>query len=441
MKSFTLNRRTLLRGAGTAVALPLLEAMMPVGKTAFAQSAKPGRFICYFTSCGIVMENFRMTAGPMDRATVPASMQPFKDAGLLNDMCMVQGLSSVKSGAGGDHAQGTQTTLRANSNGISADQYMHQWHMALPAGERTRFGSMSIGPNGGCGAQDNAPPSTLCAISWETGTTYKPKDSEPGALFTKLFNGFTPPPGGGTPAPVNRMNESVLAYVKDDANKLKQRLGASDKAILEQYETSVRELEMRIAASTPDTTTGGGSSCVVPDAPEAYGANWPLKCKLLADLTVLAIQCDQARYFAWMLENGGDYRVYNHLGMTRSHHAMSHDNGVRQQTAQIDRWMMTEMAYLVKGLKDAKDPTGASLLDSCFVALTNEISHGNNHNHDDMPFLSAGSCNGFFKTGQSLTATGPTAWYGNVWVSACNAVGLDRNTIGNSTGPCTVLHA
>jgi Protein of unknown function (DUF1552) len=420
MKSFNLNRRAVLRGAGTAMALPLLEAMLPVGKTAFAQSARPPRFIGYFTSCGIIMDQFRLPEGPI--ATLSKTLSPFEN--LKDKITTINGLVNPGQGPGGDHSKGCQSYLRASANTPSVDQYAHQAHMA--SNDKTRFGSLAVGINGGCGAQDGTAPSALCAISWETGTTYKAKDSNPQLLFDKLFADAVPVQNTEAIIARRAMDESVLSAVMDDARKLQQKMGANDRQIVNQYLTSVEELERRIKSIPVDGS--GGAACEPGVTPNAVTI--PDRAKALSDLTVLALQCDLARYISFMLENGGDYVTYTHLGMPDGHHQLSHSPQA-DLVQQIDQWMMEELAYLVQGLKDAKDITGASLLDSCILTMSNEVSDGNRHNHDDMPFLIAGSCNGYFKMGQSINSNGN---FGDVWVTVLDALGHPRAQVGNSNG-------
>jgi Protein of unknown function (DUF1552) len=424
MKSFQLDRRAMLRGAGVTIALPLLEAMMPVGKTAFAQNARPPRFIGYYTSCGYDMPNFTMPIGPI--VELSRTLTPF--ANLKDKITQVVGLSGSREGSGGDHARGTQSFLRAAATGPSVDQIAHKAHMAGP--DRTRFGSLAVGVNGSCvGTDGPAPPSSLCAISWESTNVYKPKDSDPQLLFNKLFMDSTQRKNQSA------MDESVLSAVKDDAKKMQYKLGATDKQIVEQYFENIQEIENRIR----QFPAGPAGSCTPGSAPiyETYSANKPQRARALADLTILAIQCDLARYMSFMLENGGDAVTYTHLGQSSSHYRYLID-GNRVQLQKIEQWMMGELAYLVQGLKDAKDITGGSLLDSCVIAMSSEFSDTATYSHTKMPFLLAGSCNGYFKMGQTIGSNGN---FGDVWLSVLDALGYPQDRIGNSTGMLAELKA
>jgi hypothetical protein len=431
MRPFNLSRRAVLRGTGVAMALPLMEAMLPVGKSVFAQSAQPPRFVGFFSSCGIIDTHFNMPVGPIN--TLSPTLTDWAD--LKTDFSQILGVASTKAGTGGDHSQGTQTWLRAASTGASVDQLAHVAHMAKA--DKTRFGSLAINVNGGCSAADGGAPSALCATSWINTTTYTNRDSSPSALFTKLFTGFTP----GTPAPDTgaaaarrAMDESILTSVKDESRKLQLKLGAADKQVLEDYFTSIEALEARIKA-IPIATGGAVSSCSN-TMPAAQGTGRMQTVRAMEDLIVLALQCDLARYIVFMIENGGDYNVYNAEigGNTLDHHNDSHgsNRALGSSLQRTERYFMGEMAYLVRKLKATKDPMGNPLLNSTAVIYGNEISHGNNHTHTNMPFLIAGSCNGFFKMGQTIQSGGNL---GDVWIQLMGALGHTKPaSIGTSTG-------
>jgi Protein of unknown function (DUF1552) len=418
MKSFRLNRRAVLRGAGVSMALPLLEAMMPVGKTAFADSAKPPRFIGYFTCYGMLKNYFQMPTGAI--AQLSPTLSPFES--LKDKITQVKGLDNPGGNRfNGDLARGTQSFLRAGSYGPSVDQIAHKAHMA--SNERTRFGSLALGVNGSCLATDQGGgPTALCAISWSSTDVMVPKDFNPQALFNKLFMS-----GDAQTKSQQAIEGSVLSAVKDDAKKMQQRLGASDQQIVQQYFNNIEEIEKRIS----QFPVGPAGSCSQETPPPDDAVTKPQRAKALSDLAVLALKCDQARYLSFMLENGAEASVYTFLGNvdSRERLAMTGDSPALRA---VEHWLMEMLAYLIQGLKDAKDLTGASLLDSCVVALGNNLSEGSRYTHTDMPFLLAGSCNGYFKMGQTIDATGHN--YGDVWVTVLDALGFPQDRVGDSHG-------
>jgi Protein of unknown function (DUF1552) len=437
-----LNRRTLLRGAGTAVALPLLEAMLPTGKTAFAQSVQsPPRFIGYFYSSGVIMDHYRLSKfGSLSQIPLSDTLSSFED--LKSEILVIDGLKGSRYGPGSADAQGTQSFLRGGYDQPSIDQIAHQAHMQST--EATRFGSLAVAVNDTCPGTGGGAPSAVCAISWETGTTIKPKDSDPRALFDKLFKGFD---DSGREVAANRRaaKESVLSAVKDDARVLQQKLASEDRQILQKYLTSIEELELRIQGMEPGAVAG----CHTPERPPAgpwskfnYGPNYHQdKVIALMDLSVLALQCDMARYLTFMIENGGDARTYDFLGVSEGHVFLArapyaHSFGGQKHV--IERWLFSMAAYFVRGLKNATDFTGGNLLDSCLMAMSSCFSSGLLTNHNDMPFITAGSCNGYFKTGVSLPSQGN---FTSVWMNVMDALGYPQPSIGSSLSGFNELRA
>jgi Protein of unknown function (DUF1552) len=436
-----LNRRTLLRGAGTAVALPLLEAMLPTGKTAFAQSVQsPSRFIGCFYSSGVSMDFYRLSKfGSLNQVPLSDTLSSFED--LKSNIMVVDGLAGSKFGRGGDYAQGTQSFLRGGYDQPSIDQIAHQAHMQTP--NATRLGSLAVAANGTCSAQDGSPTQDLCNISWETGTTCKPRDSDPQALFDKLFTGFD---ASGWEVAANRRaaRESVLSAVKDDARALQQKLAPEDRQILQKHLASIEELEARIQGTGSSTVAG----CLIPTRPpedpwSRYNLTSPNhedKVKALFDLSILAFQCDLARYLTFMMENGADYSAYSFLGVSDSNGALSkrHSPPFGGPKHTIERWLFKMAAYFVRGLKNATDLTGGNVLDSCFMAMSSEVANGWSSSHGDMPFITAGSCNGYFKTGESISSK---ANFTSVWMTAMDALGYPQQRIGKSVGILDELRA
>jgi hypothetical protein len=158
MKPFNLNRRAVLRGAGVAMALPLMEAMLPVGKSVFAQSAQPPRFVGFFHSGGVIDTHFNMPPGPI--TTLSPTLGGWED--LKGDFSQILGVAGTKAGGGGDSAQGTQSWLRAGAAGASVDQLAHVAHMQKS--DKTVFGSLAINITGSCTAQSSSTEFTVRSL-------------------------------------------------------------------------------------------------------------------------------------------------------------------------------------------------------------------------------------------------------------------------------------
>lgn len=432
MKRMQLSRRTFLGGAGAALALPLLESMAPFGASAFAQDVKPSRMICYYVPCGIHMPSWTPSAEGANYA-LSETLAPL--ANVKGDISVLTGLANLpaRPDGPGDHAAGTGSFITATHvfktegadimNGVSVDQMAAQ---AL--GAATRYPSLELGMDGG-GTTGNCDSGYSCAyarnISWAGPQTPMPKTVDPRAVFDRLFAGFDPQATAEQVRKRKAYNASILDYVLADTTKLKARLGARDQQKLDEYMDGVRALEMRIAGLDEATL------CGVPARP---GPTYDVtqKAQVMADLMVLAMQCDLTRIQTFMLANAGSGRVYDFLGISEGHHELSHHQGLDynyERLKIINRWEMEQFAYLLEKLKAATDAEGNSLMDSCSVFFSSEISDGNRHNHDDMPIILAGRANGAFNPGRHVRYNSrPVA---NLFISMLRAQGVDATSFGD----------
>jgi Protein of unknown function (DUF1552) len=425
MKNFRLDRRAALRGAGVSLGLPLLEAMIPGNKTAFAQEVQsPPRFVGYYFPEGMIMEHFRMPLGDLGSMSMSDTLSPFED--LKEDILYIIGLSAVPAGPGGEHSRGTRSFLRASHQGPSVDQIAHQAHSRF--GDATRFGSVAIGGQSACSATDGpAAAIDLCHISWKNTGIPTPKESDPLNLFNRLFQSRD---SGYKDLSIN---SSILGAVSGDLHRLHNKLGVEDRLRVGSFLAEVESVEHLIQQQ------GCVDSALQPEATEYE--NYENRTKLLIDLLVLAFKCDLARYMSFMVFNGftcfGYLRVL--LGLPNLDCGTVHNPGGRSfegEFHQVNRWEMRMYHYLVKSLKDTKDFTGMSLLDSCFCFASSDVSDSSRHNYNDMPVLCAGSCNGYFKTGESVRSDKN---FGSVWVSVLDALGFPQEVVGQSMGPANEL--
>ena len=296
-----LSRRTVLRGLGTTMALPVLEAMLPA--TAFAAPKKasgklPLRMAFVYSPNGMHMPDWTPTSEGAD-FKVPWILEPLAD--LREQWSVLSGLAHRKANAngdgGGDHARAMTTFLtgvqaRKTSGadiqaGASADQVA-----AKAIGRRTRLPSLEIGAD--AGAQSGSCDSGYsCAysstISWRSETQPVPKETDPRLIFERLFENGRPDESEAARARRAFVSRSVLDFVLEDANRLNRALGVADQRKLEEYLSSVRELELRIERTTKKTNNLGISK--PEEMPEVYEDH----LRLLADLMVVAFQTDQTR--------------------------------------------------------------------------------------------------------------------------------------------------
>ena len=434
-----LSRRTFLGGAGAAVALPYLEAMIPAGtRSAYAMDDPPKRALFYYVPNGIHMPDWTPeTAGAAFELTPTLTpLAPYRD-----DLLVLSGVANYPAfpDGPGDHAAGTGSFLTATHvyktegadirNGISVDQVM-----ANALGDHTVLPSLQVGAEGGVsvGGCDSG---YSCAysrnISWAGPATPMPKISSPQILFDRLFAGSDPTETLEQQEARRRHRGSVLDYALSEANSLRSSLGVSDQAKLDEYMTGVRELETRIESSDDVR------ECLAPDIPIG-GIDAEETLVLLTDLMVLAFQCDMTRFTSFMLGNAGSGRTFPTLGISDRHHDISHHQGLEENYAklsQINEWEVRQFAYLLQRMSEVTEPDDSTLLSNSMVFFSSEIEDGNSHNHRNLPILMAGQCQGEIETGRHVVYDDEPP-IGDLFISMLNKVGVEAETFGDDgTGP------
>jgi hypothetical protein len=434
-----ITRRTILRGLGTAVALPWLEAMGPLASwgagTAPAQAA-PNRLAILYVPNGKNMPDWT----PKIDGTgfeLPAILEPLKP--VRDNLLILTGLTADKARAngdgGGDHARalsafltGCQprktdgTDIRA---GISVDQVA-----AARVGDQTRLASLEIGCEHGAMA-GNCDSGYSCVysstMSWRSATQPLPKEVNPKLVFDRLFGSAR----DANTVKREQTRKSILDFVREDAGDLKGKLGASDQRKLDEYFASIRDIELRIERATklpevkaPDLTK-----------PEGVPASFPEHIRLMCDLLVLAFQADVTRVCTFVLANEGSNKPYPFIGVPEGHHDLSHhgeDKKKRAKIRDINRFHVTQLAYLLGKLKAIREGDG-TLLDHCMIAYGSGNSDGNAHNHDDLPILVAGGGCGTLKTGRHMRYPKETP-LNNLWLSLLDRMKINVRQLGDSTG-------
>jgi hypothetical protein len=441
-----LDRRTMLRGLGTAIALPLLDAMRPRLAVAGLTPATPAplRFGVVYVPNGMNMKHWTPAETGRDY-TLPSTLEPI--AAFRDRILVLTGLTCDKArpngDGGGDHARamsafltGRQPKKTAGADiraGVSVDQLI-----ARHVGQATRFPSLEIGCEGGrqAGACDTG---YSCAysstVSWRTETTPVPKETNPQLVFDRLFGRGAAEDQAAARAKRDLYNKSVLDLVAEDAKRLEQSLGTADRRKLDEYLTSVRELEQRVSR--------GGHSAGVPktDYPRPEKeyrstAEFPNLQRTMADLLVLAWQTDQTRVTTFVFANEGSTRSYPFIDVPDGHHDISHhqNNETKlQKIARIDKFNVSQFAYLLGKLKAASDGDG-SLLDHCMVLYGSGNSDGNRHNHDDLPILLAGGGNGTLSPGRHVRYAKETP-ITNLYIEILARMNITVDRFGDSTGP------
>lgn len=432
-----------MRGLGTTIALPVLEAMLPVRSiAALAESAvrkPPTRLAFLYVPNGVNMSEWRPTAEG-ELGELPATLQPLAE--LKGDFGVLTGLTCDKArphgDGGGDHARaqsafltGCQPRKTDGANirvGISADQMAAQ-----QLGKFTKLPSLELGCEKGLNA-GNCDSGYSCAysanMSWRSESTPMAKEIDPRAVFERLFGSGDRLENAESRAKRERYQKSILDFVQEDARTLKARLGATDQRKLDEYLTAVRELEMRIqrveaaAAQMPDASKPTG----IPK--DDYRAH----VRLMFDMLTLAFQSDCTRVATFMLANDGSNRSYGTIGVSDGHHEISHHGRNKEKLekiARINRFHVEQFGYFLQKLKSIKEGDG-TLLDHCMVAYGSGISDGDAHNHDDLPILLAGGNGSFRGCHLKFEKETPVT---NLWLTMLDRAGATGVTqLGDSTG-------
>jgi hypothetical protein len=449
----TISRRTVLKGLGTAVALPLLEAMLPrlaVAGLAPAKKELPLRLAVVYVPNGVNMAEWRPAAEGALK-TLPSILEPL--APVKDQLLVLSGLTCDKARAHGDgpgdHARamsafltGSQPRKTAGADiraGMSFDQFLAQG-----IGEATRFPSLELGCEGGRGV-GNCDSGYSCAysstVSWRTESTPIPKEINPAFVFDRLFGSGKSDDSTAARSKRREYRQSVLDLVRDDARHLEGALGAADNRKLDEYLTAVRELEVRIAKAR-QTADQPRVKPDYPHPPAGVPKDYAEHVRLMGDLLALAFQTDSTRVATLVYANEGSTRPYPFLGVPEGHHDLSHhqrDPKKLEKIRQINRFHMASFAEMLTKLKGIKEGDG-TLLDRSLIVYGSGNSDGNKHNHDDLPILLAGGGGGTVQGGRHIVyprdRDTPLC---NLFLSLAERFGIESRRFGDSTGKLTGL--
>lgn len=434
MKNTKLSRRTMLRGllgggAAVTIGLPALEIFLNNNGTAYAgDSSFPKRFGIFFWGNGNLPERW-VPAGNGPDWELSEQLAPL--ASVKEHITVVSGMK-VMTGNSVPHVCGPLGMLSGAPfpNGDtttfalpSIDQVIAQ-----AIGGETRFRSIELGVQpGGQGFSYNGPHSV------------NPPETSPAALFQRLFGpGFVLPGTNATPDPRLALRQSVLDVVKADADRLKGRLGSSDKARLEQHLDGVRAVEKQIQKMQENPPSL--AACAVPaepkpDYPDVDGRP-PMSdiSRVMSDILVMALACDQTRVITdWFSQPVNDVL---YPGCTMGHHELTHDEPNPQpQVHSIVLYTMTELAYLVGALASVAEGDG-TLLDHMAMLVTSDVSYGRAHSIEEYPILIAGTANGALKNGIHYRAPSSDNT-SKVLLTLARSMGLTLDSYGQGPGEVT----
>jgi hypothetical protein len=438
----TIDRRTLLKGLGTVVALPMLERMIPMTALASTPTKPIVRSAYLFTVNGMDITHWTPAADGALGTLTPV-LEPLAE--VKQHLNVLTGLSqhyAFANGDGpGDHArscacwltgvQARKTSGADIRNGISVDQVAAQ-HI----GHLTKFPSLELGCERGAIGGD-CDSGYSCAyssnIAWKDETTPVAKEVNPRLVFERLFGNGDDDEQGVSLGRRQLLKQSILDFISEDASKLKAQLGSHDLRKMDEYFTAVREIEERLARFEGTSALAEATGVKRPvGIPGDYGEH----IRLMGDMMILAFQCDLTRTCTLMYANDGSNRTFAQIGVPEGHHDMSHHGNDPVKLAKkraIDTFHVEQLAYMLKKMQSIHEPTGGTLLDNTLLIYGAGISDGNAHNHDNLPILLAGRGGGNLKTGRHIRYADNTP-LDNLYLDVLDRVGVPTDHLGDSTG-------
>ncbi len=448
-RHLSLSRRRFLRNLGVCIALPALESLSPLrllaGATAASATASglvtPVRTAFVYVPNGIIPSAWWPEGNGGSDFVLPRTLQPLKD--VRSQIQLISGLEDLSANAGedggGDHARAGGTFLTgvrikktAGSDihaGISFDQILAQ-----RIGHLTRLPSLELSCDAVRKAGD-CDSGYSCAyeynLAWHTPTQPVTPDPNPRLVFERLFGSGSPSERATNLQRRQQQQRSILDFVLADAKAMAKDLGGRDRQKLDQYFTSMREIEQRIERAERMPVLNPQA-----DAPAGIPASFEEHVQLMFDMLVLAFQTDSTRVATLMLAGEGSNRSFGDIGITEGHHNLSHHQNAPEIVAkvmEIDLWYARQLGKFLNKMAQTKDLDGNTLLHNSMILYGSGNADGNQHTHTNLPILLAGSGGGSLQTGRYLK-TGPTPLT-NLFLSMADRMGvagIERH--GDSTG-------
>jgi Protein of unknown function (DUF1552) len=429
-----LSRRTVLRGLGASVALPVLDAMTP----AFA-SPEPAALRLAFTYVpnGVTLADWTPVAQGRDFALsrILKPLEPYRDRLLVLSGLAHKNGNALGDGPG-DHARAGASFLTGVhprktagadiKNGVSVDQIA-----ARAVGEKTRLLSLELGCEesrtvGNCDSGYSC--AYTNSISWRSDTTPNPPETNPRMAFERLFGADEGMRDEEARARRAADRRSILDFVAGRSQRLAAGLGPSDRRKLDEYLTGVREIERQIDRAESDTRE-------VPapfEKPSGIPAEFADYVKLMFELQVAALQADLTRVVTFMMGREGSLQSYPEIGVPDSHHPLTHHRGqadLVERVTKINVFHVELFARLVGKL--AAIPDGdATLLDRVAIVYGSGLADGDRHTHEDLPVVVVG---GGLGNGRHLACPTETPMT-NLFLTLLERMGVGQETLGDSTG-------
>lgn len=469
--SFVISRRTALRGLGTAVALPWLEAMHRTTVMAATPGKPPVRLGYFYVPNGVHMPDWRPGDSTQDSSEhpltdLPAILKPLQQNQVSDRVVVISNLEAkhcFAKGAGHEPAGGgflvgaqCKHSEEPEVGGISVDQLA-----ARKIGIRTAVDSLALGIDPGHRGDHGFSGTYLSHISWRSRTMPATLELNPKELFTRLFRNSKPRRPDWNAAPVTEsitdtdpVRGSILDLIQEDTRSLQRQLGFADQRRLEEYLDGLRGIEKRIAMHEADPQShhhrsfneapanralhDGESADHIPELimPDGRGipAVYSEHVDLMLDIMTLAFQTDTTRVSSFMFSYEKSGRSYPEIEAPGSHHSTSHHQDQAAKHAELVRINSHHVELFARMLHRMSqiDEGGSTLLDNVALLYGSGISDGNKHNHDDLPVMVAGGGGGLFRGGRHVSLENPTPIC-NVYLEMLRAAGIHQESFGDST--------
>ena len=436
------NRRRFLRGLGACIALPAFASLDPLRLLAApaAPTKAPVRMAFLYVPNGIIPSAWWPEQTGSDFA-LPATLQPLEK--MRDKFQLISGLQDLSANPGpdgaGDHARAggtflTGVRIKKTSGsdihaGVSIDQVVAQ-----RIGHLTRFPSLELSCDNVRKAGD-CDSGYSCAyaynLAWRSANQPLTPEPNPRLVFERLFG------SGSREERINNLKRrqqeqhSILDFVMDDADAIQKKMSGRDKQKLDQYLTSVREIEQRIERAENMQVNNPEA-----DAPPGIPAEFGSHIQLMFDMLLLAFQTDSTRVATMLIAAEGSNRTFTEIGIAEGHHNLTHhhnDSDMISKVKQIDLWYAKQLAAFLQKMDQTKDVDGQSLLHNSMIVYGSGNADGNRHTHTNLPILLAGNGGGTLNPGR-YTQTDSTPLT-NLFLGMADRMGvegLERH--GDSTG-------
>ena len=436
-----LSRREVLRNAGVALGLPFLDAMVPaataLAQTAAAPKLRTGFFymphgaVMHNTSHGAAMDKWTPSGSGADFTLSPilASLEPYKKyvssfgnlenaatAGSVHSFTPSTWLSCTRPDTGRARAHMAVTLDQVISKIISQDTPLPSLEVASETIVQTSAGNNSI----------------YTTLSFRDAESPLPMETNPRKVFLQLFG------EGDTPqerAAISNQTGSILDLILDDTRTLQGRLGRGDRAVLDGYLESVREIERRAQMAEAKDL----SALAIPNAPVGEQDDFGEQVKLMFDLIALAYQADVTRVVAYVMAAEGTNRTYNHIGIPDAFHPMSHhanDLERLNKLAKIQTWHVEKFAEFLAKMAATPDGPG-TLLDHSIFMFGSNMSNSDRHDNYPEPNILVGGGNGTMRLGGQHLVLPERTPIANLHLTLLQKIGVERDKFGDSTGTIT----